>query len=716
MFVAALTACGPPAPAQTATVVTARQPGDGPEVINETGPDYLWLEDVDSERAMQWVAARNRESSARLEADLRYTALRTAAEKNYTATDRIPYGRYYGGRVHNFWQDQQHIKGVLRSTGLDEYRKDQPRWDVALDIDQLALQEGKNWVYKGHDCLAPDFRRCLISLSRGGGDAVEIREFDLVDKVFVDGGFFLPEAKTRVDWLDADHLLVATDFGEGSLTTSGYPRVIKKWRRGTDLATAPVLLEVAATDMQAATSVVHRPEGDTVFLLGIPAFFRENIYLLGQDDRVRQVPLPADVDFRGVFKGLALGLLRSDWAPDPATLFRAGSLISIDLNRSVAAGQAEAAELVYAPGNSDAIDSIAVGRDTILVSILHDVSGALLELRQDDAGWAQRRIAFADNGSIGLVTTDAMSGISLVSFESFLTPDTLYLLREGDDPVAIKSLPPRFDASRFVSEQAFAASADGTRIPYYVVRDRALKRDGKAPTLLGAYGGFEISQTPAYLSALGIEWLKAGGVYATANIRGGGEYGPGWHKAALRENRQKAFDDFIAVSEALIETGITRPDKLGIRGGSNGGLLVMAVTAQRPELYKAVICAVPLLDMLRYHHLSAGASWIGEYGNPDVPAEREFIARYSPYQNISPDWHYPEVFFWTNTRDDRVHPSHARRMVAKMLGQGHNAIYFENTDGGHGGGADPLAQARTTALELVYLTQQLIDQPIERNH
>ncbi|MBD3649052.1 MAG: S9 family peptidase, partial [Pseudomonadales bacterium] len=356
-----------------------------------------------------------------------------------------------------------------------------------------------------------------------------------------------------------------------------------------------------------------------------------------------------------------------------------------------------------------AISEIAVSRNTLLVSVLEDVSGVLYEFRREDSGWSRRRIELPDNGTISLVTTDAESGVSMVTYASFLIPDTLYLLREGGEPEAIKSLPARFDASGLISEQRFATSADGTRVPWYIVRDRNLPMDGKAPTLISAYGGFEVARTPEYFSALGIEWLKSGGVYVLANIRGGGEYGPRWHEAALLENRQKAYEDFIAVSEALIEAGITTPEKLAIRGGSNGGLLVMAVTAQRPDLYKGVICSVPLLDMLRYHKLSAGASWMAEYGNPDIAEHREFISEYSPYQNIRTDEKYPRVFFWTNTRDDRVHPSHARRMVAKMLSQGHEVIYFENTEGGHGGGADPKALAHTTAMELVYLKQQLMD-------
>lgn len=671
--------------------------------------DFLWLEDVNGKRALEWVEARNAHALKQLRDDPRYEPLRAAAEEIYTASDRIPHGQYFGGRIHNFWQDEQHVKGIVRSTTLEKYMKAEPAWDVLLDIDRLAAEEEENWVYKGRNCLAPEYRRCLVQLSRGGADATEIREFDVEERAFVDGGFFLPEAKTRLDWLDEDHVLVATDLGEGSLTTSGYPRIIKLWKRGTSLEDAPVKLTVDVNDTLVAPNTIHRPEGTWTFLIGVPAFFRENVYYMNRKGDVEKIPFPDDVDFRGVFKGKLLALMRSDWRIDASVTLPQGSLVSIDLEASLKSGKPTNAEVIYEPTDRVAVADIAVGRDTILVSVLEDVSGALYEFNHENGQWHHRRVELPDNGSITLVTTDPHSGISMITYASFLVPDTLYLLREGEPPEAIKSLLARFDAGNFISEQRFATSADGTRVPYYVVRDRDLPMNGEAPTLVSAYGGFEVARTPEYFSALGIEWIKSGGVYVLANIRGGGEYGPRWHEAALLENRQRAYDDFIAVSEALIAEGITNPDKLGIRGGSNGGLLVMAVTAQRPDLYQAVICAVPLLDMLRYHRLSAGASWMAEYGDPDIPAHREFIGKYSPYQNIGADRQYPEVFFWTNTRDDRVHPSHARRMVAKMLSLGHDVIYFENTEGGHGGGADLPALAHTTGLELVYLKRQLMD-------
>lgn len=674
----------------------------------KTTDEFLWLEEIESERALSWVGERNAESAARLEQDPRYDELRSEAQAWFTSDERIPYVVHYNGVVRNFWQDEAHVKGIVRTTTLDDYRSGNPDWTTLLDIDALAKAEGENWVYKGMECAAPEYRRCLVSLSRGGGDAVVIREFDLETGEFVEDGFYVPEAKTRIEWFDADRLLVATDEGEGSLTTSGYPRRLRLWERGTPLDAAPVVREIDRTETLISAAVIHRPEGVYRLATELPQFFRERLSLIDDDGTATPMPFPEDVDFRGVFEGRALALMRSDWTISEDMTLPAGALVAIDLEASAAAGRPVDPEVILAPADNMAIQSVSAGRGAIFVSVLEDVSGTLLAIRPGGDAWHIERLGLPDNGSIRIVSSDAMAGLSFVNFESFLVPETLYLIRDGEpEPEVIRSISARFDASPYVAEQRFAISADGTRIPYYVVRDRDIEYDGSNPVLATAYGGFEVSRTPDYFSALGVEWLRSGGVYVLANIRGGGEYGPGWHQAALLANRQRAYDDFIAVHEDLVNTGITSPSKLAISGGSNGGLLVMAVTAQRPDLYGAVICAVPLLDMLRYHTLSAGASWMGEYGNPDNPRDREWIAEYSPYQNIEGGVDYPPVFFWTNTRDDRVHPSHARRMVAKMQSQGHDVVYFENTEGGHGGGADPIALAHTTALQLVFLKQEL---------
>ena len=671
--------------------------------------DYLWLEEIESKASLDWVRKLNSVSLARLEGDRRYEPLRQAALDYYTADDRIPYVTHVQGQAHNFWQDREHVKGIWRQTTLESYTSDDPDWETLLDIDALARLEEEDWVYKGRTCLRPDYRRCLIRLSRGGSDAAEIREFDTSVGKFIADGFYLPVAKSQVAWLDKNHLLVATDFGPQSMTTSGYPRMIKKWRRGTKLEDAELLLTASRTDMAVSPVTLYREEGAYSFLSRQPEFFREENHYLAPDGRLQKVPLPEDADFKGVFLNKLVALLRSDWEVDGLE-FKAGSLICIDFEPSLTQTRAINPQTILAPSEQRAIKGVTLAQDAILVFLMEDVDGVLLELRPDqELGWVEKKVVLPDKGSINLATNDPIGDVTMLNYESFLTPPRLYLMHRGSEPKVIKSMPERFPGEQYESEQYFATSKDGTRIPYYVVSSKQLVRDGNAPTYLYAYGGFEVSLTPGYLSAMGIEWLRAGGVFVQANLRGGGEYGPSWHKAALKENRQRAFEDFIAVAEDLLDRKITSPDKLAIRGGSNGGLLVTAVMVQRPDLFAAVICAVPLIDMLRYHKLSAGASWMAEYGNPDIPEEAAYIGLYSPWQNVRVDATYPEVFFWTNTKDDRVHPSHARRMVAKMLSQGHDVLYYENTEGGHGGGADPLALAHTTALELVFLMQTLMD-------
>lgn len=692
-------------------------PGNGIAAGEESGnmdDPYIWLEEVEGEAALKWVAEQNALSLPRLEGDARYEPLRAQAEAIYTSQDRIPYGTLQNDWVYNFWQDETHVRGILRRARLDSYKTDTPDWQTVLDVDALAEAEGENWVYKGRECLAPDFTRCLIDLSRGGKDATVMREYDLEKSEFIEGGFALAEAKGSIGWIDQDTLLVASDFGEGSLTTSGYPRSVRTWKRGTDINDAPNVFEIPAEETLVFASSIDRPEGSYPIIYRIPEFFSGEV-LIHRDGKNLSIPFPIDADFQGIMAGKALALMRKEWSPAEGVSFVPGSLVAIDLEASLAAGKAVNATAVATPTASRSINSVSIGRHHLLISFLDDVKGQLVEAAIGDDGWELAPVKLPENGTISISSRsgnlghDAFSGVAMINFESFLIPDTLYVMEEGGTPEPVKSLPARFDASNIVSEQHFATSADGTRIPYFILHGRDMAHDGSAPTLVYGYGGFEISRTPAYASPLTIGWLQAGGVYVVANIRGGGEYGPAWHQAALLENRQRAYDDFIAVAEDLIERGVTSSPHLGIRGGSNGGLLVGAVTMQRPELYSAVICAVPLLDMLRYHKLLAGASWMAEYGNPDIPEQRAFIEKYSPYQNIDPKAKYPEIFFWTNTKDDRVHPGHPRKMVARMKEQGHAVLYFENTEGGHGGGANLPQLARTTALQQVYLLQKLKD-------
>lgn len=708
----ALAACGPRESDETPPAAApSAGPPDGAAAATADDP-YIWLEEVEGAEALAWAAERNALSTPRLQGDPRFEEIRAEIEAVLTSDDRIPTPSLVDGRVYNFWQDDRHVRGILRRVTLAGYASDEPQWETVLDVDNLAAVEGANWVYKGRTCLPDSPDRCLLRLSDGGKDAVVIREFDMTAKNFVDGGFYVAEAKTGVDWLDRDTLVVGTDFGEGSLTASGYARTLRLWRRGTPIDEAERIIQVDETDMAVGVATLFADERNVSFVIRQPDFFTEQSWLLSGEGTLAEIPLPEDADLQGLLGGRLIVLMRSDWSPEGGGTFRAGSLISMDLAASVGGGAPAGVATLLDPASDDALDAVdgvAVTAGSVYVSALKDVAGALLRIRPDGEGWRTERVDLPAGGALRLVSADAHTDAVMVSRQSFLSPSTLYLIGEDGAPEAVKSLEPRFDAGGLVAEQRFAASADGTRIPYFVVRPRDAPMDGGTPVRLTAYGGFEISRTPAYMSAADQAWLRRGGAWALANIRGGGEYGPAWHQAGLRENRQRVFDDFIAVAEALIDSGLTSPRRLGVSGGSNGGLLVAAVMTQRPDLYNAVISAVPLIDMLRYHRLLAGASWTAEYGDPDIPEHAEFIRAYSPYQRVSPDAAYPEIFLWTNPKDDRVHPGHARKMAARMLEQGHPVIYFESAEGGHGGGANLAQLARTGAMEVVYLLQKLAD-------
>lgn len=673
---------------------------------------YIWLEEVDGTAALAWAAEQNALSVPRLQGDVRFEEIRSEIEAVLTSDDRIPSPRLIDGQVYNFWQDEQHVRGILRRTSLESYSSDEPDWETVIDIDTLAEVENANWVYKGNTCLPGNLSRCLLRLSDGGKDAVVLREFSFENKRFVDGGFTVDEAKTNVAWLDEDTLVVGTDFGEGSLTTSGYARTLRLWHRGTDLANAQQLIEVETNDMSVGV-VTDSSDGNNLSLVvRRPDFYTEQNWLITEEGTLAEIPFPIDVDVRGILGEEIIALMRSDWSPDDGETYTAGSLIAMDLMASIASNAPTDISIILDPAANqdlDAINGVSVTSDSIYVSALKDVSAALLRVRPAENSWSVTSVSLPEGGAIQVVSADYHNDSVMVRYQSFLTPQTLYYIEGDSAPVAVKSMEPQFDAGPYTTEQHFVASADGTRIPYFVVRRTDTAMDGSTPTRLTAYGGFEISRTPAYMNAAGQAWLKQGGAYVLANIRGGGEYGPSWHQTALLENRQRVFDDFIAVAEDIIDTGLTSANRLGISGGSNGGLLVTAVMVQRPELYGAIISAVPLIDMLRYHRLLAGASWMAEYGNPDIAEHHEFISAYSPYQRVSANDAYPEIFLWTNPKDDRVHPGHARKMAARMLEQGHDLIYFENAEGGHGGGANLSQLATTNAMEIVYLLQKLTD-------
>ncbi|MDD9865084.1 MAG: prolyl oligopeptidase family serine peptidase [Verrucomicrobiales bacterium] len=670
---------------------------------------YLWLEEVEGERALEWVHARNKECFAELEADARYGKFLSQAEKLLNAKDRIPYGSIRGKYVYNFWQDAEHVRGIMRRTTPESYRLAKPEWETVLDIDALAKAEDENWVYKGTTWLAPDYERCLIKLSRGGTDASVHREFDTLAKRFVEGGFALPEAKSGVTWLDRDTLLVGTDWGEGSLTESGYPRVAKRWKRGTPLAKATTIFEGRHEDIGIWPRVMDSGEETIALVDQSLTFFTGAYHVIGPDGEMTRLPLQESADLAGFYAGRLIFTLREAWEVDGQTHAQ-GALLAINAAVFQATGKLPTIETIYTPDERTSIEGVTVSRSGLYVTLLQNVKGRILRFSVDPQSgqWSSKPVPLPENGTVSISAAGPHSETIFINYEDHVTPDRLSEFDAGANKLStLKSLAARFDAGDLEVHQHMAKSADGTAVPYFVIHRKGLKPDGSTPTILYGYGGFEISLKPSYSATIGKLWLERGGAYAVANIRGGGEFGPRWHKAALKTERQRAYDDFIAVGEDLAKRGITSPKHLGISGGSNGGLLVGAIFTQRPDLLNAVVCRVPLLDMIRYTKLLAGASWAAEYGDPEDPKMREAILRYSPYQNVFPDKKYPKVFIETSTKDDRVHPGHARKMVARMREQGHEVLYYENTEGGHAAGANLKQHARRYALEYVYFSRQL---------
>jgi prolyl oligopeptidase len=668
--------------------------------------NYIWLEEVEGEEALAWVEEQNAESLGHLESLPVFAPLRERNLEIYNSDERIPTPAMRGDYVYNFWRDEDNIRGRWRRMLLDDYIEGGEEWELLLDIDLLAEGENEDWVFKGVECLRPEYRRCLLNLSRGGADAVVVREFDVETKTFVMDGFSIPEAKQRVSWIDENAVWVGSDFGEGSLTDSGYPRTARLWKRGEPLEEATEIFAGEQADVAAGIYRTWDRKDTYDVAYRVPSFFETLNYLYTGDGEFHHIDIPADADFLGVMNGQMLVQLKTDWKLGDTTYPQA-ALMSIDFERFMEGDRDF--DVLIVPGESMAIPrgGIITTRDYIIVRLLDDVVSKLQRFAFEDGKWASEDIAIEDFGSITLGTSSDDSNIFFFTYENFLKPDTQYVADDGGRTVkALRSLPEFYDSEGMTVEQHFATSKDGTRVPYFVVLPEGFEPDGTTPTLLYGYGGFEISLTPSYSATVGHSWLERGGAYVVANIRGGGEYGPAWHHAALKENRQRAYDDFIAVAEDLVARGITSPEHLGIRGGSNGGLLTGVMLTQRPDLWGAVVIQVPLLDMKRFNQLLAGASWMGEYGDPDTD-DWDYIKEYSPYQNLDPEADYPTPFFTTSTRDDRVHPGHARKMVARMKEMGHDLLYYENTVGGHAGASDNEQVARVQALIYSYLWDQL---------
>ena len=670
---------------------------------------YLWLEEVNGAKALEWAKAQNTESTGELAGSEAFKATNARFLEITNSNARIPYLEKIGDHYYNFWRDRDHERGLWRRTTLAEYRKAEPVWEIVIDLDALAAAEKENWVWKGSTVLDPDDDRCLVSLSRGGADASAIREFDLKTRQFVAGGFTVPESKSSAQWRDRDAIYVGLAIDSSTMTTSGYARVVKLWKRGTPLSAATPVYEGEKTDVSVGVARDRTPGFVRDFVTRNVTFYSNKEYLL-RDGKLVEIEKPDDAEITAHREWLFVKL-RTDWTVAGKT-WPAGSLLVTRLDDFVA-GKRELQSL-FEPTERKSLSSYSNTRDAVLINELDNVKNRLYVARFLKGRWERQPLPGApDFGTVSLSAVDDMdSNDYWMRSEDYLTPNSYHLGHVGGGaPEKLKQLPGFFDTSGLVVAQHEAISKDGTRVPYFLVSSRQLKADGNAPTLLDGYGGFEIPRLPTYSGLRGAGWLERGGVLAVANIRGGGEFGPRWHQAGIKAGRQRVYEDFIAVAEDLIKRGITRPAHLACIGGSNGGLLVGNMLTQRPDLFGAVVCQVPLLDMGRYHKLLAGASWMGEYGNPDDPADWEFIRTWSPYQNVKADVKYPRTLFTTSTRDDRVHPGHARKMVAKMKEQGHDVLYYENIEGGHAGAANNKQQAYMWALAYTFLWKQIGNGP-----
>ncbi len=691
-----------PNPSAPANVIPSEVPVTTSNADNDP---YLWLENVDSDESLTWVRAQNATSQGELESDENFAALETQLRTILDSEDHIPFLTKRGAHYYNFWRDQSHPRGLWRRTTLAQYRRAHPAWETVLDLDALSIAENENWVWKWANCEQPNAERCLLGLSRGGADALVVREFDMQSKTFVEDGFILPEAKTDVSWIDRDSLFVATNFGEDTLTTSGYARQVRVWRRGTELSNATLVQEARTEDMMIGAERI-RTSGVQHDLISVrPTFFSEEDYVRVGENYVH-IEKPSDAEVRFWGNNLLLQL-RSEWTVGAQT-YAGGSLLMSNLQDYL--GGARVFTTLFTPAPNKALREVVPMRTRLLLNVLEDVQTRLYAWSEvpNNHLWVQRPIHADIEGVQSIEAVDAdESDDYWHTVQSYLQPARLSHGNASSRLQTLRSEPSFFDTAQMHMQQHFAMSRDGTRVPYFEVS--SANTSATAPTLLYGYGGFEISLLPNYNPLVGAGWLAHGGTYVVANIRGGGEYGPAWHQAALRHNRQRAYDDFIAVAEDLIARGVTTRERLGIQGGSNGGLLMGVMLTQRPELFGAIVCNVPLLDMRRFHHLLAGASWVEEYGNPDDAEDWAALSQFSPYQNVHSETHYPPILFMSSTRDDRVHPAHGRKMVARMLESQQPVLYYENIEGGHGGAANNAQRAHVTAMAYTFLRRRLAE-------
>ncbi len=672
---------------------------------------YTWLEDVSGSRSMDWVKNENARTEKVLDADPRYAANYADALKLAEDPNRLAVPSLRAGVIYNQWRDATNPRGLLRKTTVADYLTPQPHWQTVIDFDALGRAEKTGWVSDGLNCLYPGNRYCMVALSAGGEDALTEREFDLQTGQFVPGGFVSQHSKQALGWIDKDNLVIARDWGPGTMTQSGYALVVKEWRRGTPIESAKEIFRGQPTDQVGTRpEVLHDADGHSLELIRRAMTFFESETYVRTRKGVERLMIPAKAEVTTLVSGRVIVELHADWTPaGQGKTFRQGSLVEMKLDDVLRDPAHLHPAVVFEPTSTEFYQSSASTENHLVVTTLENVQGRAYVYTPAPDGWSRKRLAVPDNASVRIVSTSDQNNQFFLAITGFLLPPSVWLGdAAGGTLQQARSEPPLFDASQDVVEQFFATSADGTRVPYFVVHRKGMKYDGSNPTLLNAYGGFEVSETPNYSSYLGRLWLEKGGVFVLANIRGGGEFGPAWHEAGLKTNRQRIYDDFAAVAQDLITRQITSPRHLGIQGGSNGGLLMGVEMEQHPALWNAVVIQVPLLDMLGYEHIAAGQSWVGEYGSINNPDERAFLARISPYNQLKPDGKYPEPLIFTTTKDDRVGPQHARKFAAKMEEYHEPFFYEEITEGGHGVGADTKQEAGTYALTYTYLARKLM--------
>lgn len=679
-----------------------------------TGEDkYIWLEDVSSARSMEWVNAENARAMKMFEADPHWKPFVDDAIKVNSTPDRIPMPMLRGDEIYNSWRDKNNPRGLLRKTTVADYLTAKPHWQPVIDFDALGKAENVSWVSHGLSCLYPGDDLCTVALSAGGEDANTEREFSLKQGKFVDGGFVLPHSKGGVSWIDKDTLLIERNWGADTMTKSGYPFVVKEWKRGTPLDSAKEVFRGEASDEVGSSGrVMHDAQGHHLVVLSRGVTFFERREYVQTPSGVKQLNIPAKAGLTGMLDGRVLIEIHEDWKPAGADrTFKQGSLLQVKLDDLLRDPANLKPTVVFEPTATEFLDNTATTKSRLLVTTLNNVQGRVYVYTPSGVSeWKKQPLSVPANITIDSATTNQTDDRFFISLAGFITPPSVWLGDASKGTLSeAKSQPALFDASDLTVEQLSCKGKDGTTVPYFVVHKKGMKYDGSNATLLNAYGGFEVSETPRYSAVTGKLWLERGGVYVLANIRGGGEFGPAWHEAGLKTHRQRIYDDFASVAEDLIARKITSTRHLGIEGGSNGGLLMGVEMTQHPDLWNAVVIDVPLLDMLRFEHIAAGASWVGEYGSTNVPEEQAFLAHISPYNQLKPGVKYPEPFIFTTTKDDRVGPQHARKFAAKMT-EFHEPFYFyELTEGGHGSGASIEQEARTRAMTFVYLTKKLME-------